>query len=268
MHGLSNDFALFDARNSKIDVPRDVLTQWANRRTGIGFDQAVFLKASTNPHADVLLDMYNADGSSLEACGNATRCVASYLMNELNRDEVTIETVAGLLVCKAEAGNRNVIMVDMGVPRFGWRDIPLARDMDTLSLDLALGDLPSPVAVGMGNPHCVFFVDDVDALGIEALGRQVEHDPLFPNRTNVEFARILDRNRIRMRVWERGTGVTAACGSGACATVAAAVRRGIADRRCEVVLDGGTLAFHWRESDDHLLMTGPVAYVFRGEIGA
>ena len=271
MHGLGNDFAVLDCRDGGTPVLDTAhVPVLADRRRGIGFDQIVHMLPPKEAQADVFLDMYNADGSTLEACGNATRCIAKILMEEKGTDRCTIQTVAGLLECQREEDGW--ITADMGVPRLDWQDIPLAYDCDTLYLPL---DLPSPslsgkdgveadpekkdhlpVGVNIGNPHAVFFVGDVEDFPVQDFGRIFEHDSLFPQRANIEFAKVLDRGRIRLRVWERGTGETEACGSAACATVVAAVRRGYADRMCDVILNGGTLKLHWREEDGHILMTG------------
>jgi diaminopimelate epimerase len=262
MHGLGNDFVIFDNRFKRADSAKKGITRIANRRLGVGCDQVIFME-SAKGEGDIFLDMYNADGSALEACGNGTRCVAHLLMQETGGEECLIETVAGLLHCSQfEDG---IIQADMGAPRLEWSDIPLSEDRDTLNLGIGDGDtLENPVAVNMGNPHCVFFVNDVEKMDIETLGPSVERNSLFPQRTNVEFAQILSPDKIRMRVWERGTGVTMACGSGACATIVAAVRRGLTGRRVEIVLDGGSLYLEWRESDGHVLMSGPVTDVFKG----
>ncbi len=262
MHGLGNDFVIFDNRLGQADVARTLITKIAHRRLGIGCDQIIFME-NAKGHGDIFLDMYNADGSTLEACGNGTRCVAHLLMQETGKAECIIETVAGFLHCRRI--ENNLIEADMGVPRLDWSDIPLSEERDTLNLGIGDGDtLENPVAVNMGNPHCVFFVSDAERLSIETLGPAVERNSLFPQRTNVEFAQILSLSKIRMRVWERGTGVTMACGSGACATMVAAVRRGLTGRKAEIVLDGGSLFLEWRESDGHVLMSGPVAEVFDG----
>ncbi|HHC29393.1 MAG TPA: diaminopimelate epimerase, partial [Rhodobacterales bacterium] len=222
-----------------------------DRHRGVGFDQLAEIRASDV--ADIDLDFWNADGSVAGACGNATRCVARYMMDQLGQDRLTIRTERGVLeaVMRADA-----VHVNMGPPQTDWRAVPLARDVNTLHLPLE-GD---PVAVGMGNPHAVFFVDDAEAVDVAGRGAAVEHDPLFPERVNVEFAEVRGRDEIRMRVWERGTGITLACCSGACATAVAAVERGLTDRQVRIEVDGGWLALDWRE--DGVWMTGPTAHVF------
>lgn len=263
MHGLGNDFAVFDARRSPF-APGFVTTQaLADRRTGIGCDQVIVIEPAVDAGAAAFMRIRNADGSEVSACGNATRCVASLLMAESGRSEVTIETRVGLLrAARAPDG----IAVDMGPARLDWREIPLASEMETLRLDLSVGPYSGPCAVGMGNPHAVFFVDDAEAAAVADLGPQIENHPLFPERTNVEFAQILGGDRIRMRVWERGTGITRACGTGACATAVAAARRGLTGRSVTVVLDGGELRISWGE-DGRVTMTGPAAISYRGVVG-
>lgn len=265
MHGLGNDFVIIDQRAGGDTFSTERIIALSDRRFGIGCDQFIHMKPPRDPEADVFLDMYNCDGSRLEACGNGTRCVAYLLMQESGRRECVVETVAGLLRCSRVQDT--LICADMGEPRLEWDQIPLAEKHDTLHLGIGDGDtLSDPVAVNMGNPHCVFFVNQVEKLPIETLGPAVERNTLFPNRTNVEFAQILELEKIRMRVWERGTGVTMACGSGACATMVAAARRGLTGRKAEIILDGGSLMLEWRESDNHVLMTGPVTDVFDGTL--
>jgi diaminopimelate epimerase len=207
----------------------------------------------------------NADGGEVAACGNASRCVASLLMAEKKTEHVIIETAAGLL--DAEARGDGSVSVDMGRVSFDWRDIPLSKPADTLHLDVSAGPLRDGVAVNVGNPHAVYFVADAAAVPLEAVGPIIENHTMFPERTNVEVAEVLGPERIRLRVWERGVGVTRACGSGACATLVAAARRGLTGRNAEVVLDGGRLSIEWLK-DDHVLMTGPVATSFTGTLDA
>lgn len=257
MHGLGNDFVIIDARTTGLQLTPAQLIAMADRRTGIGCDQFALLRPSQK--ADVFADMYNADGSTLRACGNATRCIAALMMNETGKTEITVETVAGLLFCSKAEGS--LITVDMGEPNLNWQQIPLAREVDTLHVSLPAGDA---CCVNMGNPHAVFFVDDSSAVDLATIGPKIEHDPLFPDRVNVEFAQVLDRQTIRMRVWERGTGITMACGTGACATLVAAARRSLVDRKATIRLDGGDLLIEWR-NDNRILMTGPWAESFTGE---
>lgn len=261
MHGLGNDFVVIDARSRPVVLDDDQRRRIADRRRGIGCDQLIVLERSTR--ADVFMRIYNPDGSEAGACGNATRCVAGRLMAERGGERVVVETISGLL--ETNAGDRGDIAVDMGEARTDWRDIPVAQECDTLHLPLALGSLSDPVGVNVGNPHAVFFVPDVSAIDLERVGPQLEHAPLFPQRANIEFAQLLAPDLLRMRVWERGAGITQACGSGTCATLVAAVRRGLTGRKAEVVLDGGTLTIEWLENN-HVLMTGGWTTSFQGEI--
>ena len=223
-----------------------------DRHRGVGFDQLAEIRAGADG-ADITLDFWNADGTMAGACGNATRCAARLMMDESGRDALAIRTARGMLLARREGG---AIWVNMGPPILDWAGIPLARDIDPAHLPLP-GD---PAAVGMGNPHCVFFVDDAEAVDLAARGPVVEHDPLFPQRTNVEFAQIRGRDDIRMRVWERGTGITLACGSGACAVAVAAHMRGLTDKNVRIEADGGWLGVDWR--DDGVWLSGPTALVF------
>ena len=265
MHGLGNDFVVLDARRQPLELSVDQVRAIADRRTGVGCDQLIVVEAAKSKRADVLMRIRNADGSEVSACGNATRCVATTVMKENGTTRAVIETAAGLL--DAQALNGGLVAVDMGPANLDWRDIPLARAVDTTHLGITVGPLEDPVAVNVGNPHAVFFVDDPEAVPLETVGPEVEHHELFPERTNVEVARVLSPDQIRVRVWERGAGITQACGTGACATLVAACRRGLTERAADVRLDGGTLAIEWRE-DDHVLMTGPVAVSFHGTLDA
>lgn len=264
MHGLGNDFVVLDARRRPFALKPEAIAAIADRRSGIGFDQLAVIEPARGEDTDCFLSLFNADGSRTGACGNATRCVASLLFAESGKEAVAIETLAGILPAERLG---ELVRVDMGPARLDWQEIPLAASMDTLSLPLRLGGLAPPVAVGMGNPHAVFFVEDVEGLDIASIGPKVETDALFPERTNVEFAQVLSPKAIRMRVWERGTGITPACGSGACATLVAAARRGLTGRAADILLDGGTLSIAWRD-DGHVLMTGPVALSFAGVLPA
>ncbi len=263
MHGLGNDFVVFDARRRALDLSVDQVRAIADRNTGVGCDQLIIMEPPQNGAADVFMRIRNADGSEVEACGNATRCVASAVMKERGADAVVIETVVGLL--HATAGGNELITVDMGPVRLDWRDIPLAEAMDTLNMGIEEGPLRDPAGVNVGNPHAVFFVDDAESIPLETVGPRVEHHPLFPARINVEAVQVLSPTRLRMRVWERGTGITRACGTGACATLVAAHRRGLAERAAEVILDGGTLRIEWND-DGHVMMSGPAATSFTGAL--
>jgi len=263
MHGLGNDFVILDARLHPIELPADAVRAIADRRTGVGFDEMLVIGPARDGRAVAAMGIRNADGSEAEACGNGARCVAALLMREMGTHHVTIETKGGLIEAISEADGR--ITVDMGPARTDWRDIPLSAPVDSMHLPLSVGSLSDGVAVSMGNPHAVFFVPDVETIDLAALGPTLEHHPLFPERANIEVAQILSRKNIRMRVWERGAGITRACGSGACATLVAAVLRGLTDRTAEVMLDGGPLTIAWR-ADEHVLMTGPVALSYAGTL--
>lgn len=263
MHGLGNDFVVLDSRRTPIALTIDEARRLADRRFGIGCDQLIVMEPPISEGADLFMRIRNPDGGESEACGNATRCIASLVMVETGRDKVVIETLAGHL--PATAAEADEITVDMGPANLGWRDIPLAEERDTLNLGIGLGPLQDPVGVNMGNPHAVFFVEDADAVDLAALGPTLEHDPLLPERANISVISVTGPNQLRQRVWERGAGITLACGSGACAGAVAAARRGLTDRCVETRMDGGTLRLEWRE-DGHVLMTGPVATSFRGQV--
>jgi len=261
MHGLGNDFVVIDARNHRLDIGEAAARRIADRHTGVGCDQVIVIETAANGGADAFMRIRNSDGGEVAACGNAARCVAELLMREKGVPRLTLATRAGLLA--AERGAGGAVAVDMGPARTLWQDIPLARAMDTLHLPVALGPLADPVAVSMGNPHAVFFVPDAAAIDLAALGPTLERHELFPERANIGVAQILSPGRIRLRVWERGAGLTLACGTGACAALVAASRRGLASRKAELVLDGGALAVEWRE-DNHVVMSGPIATSFSG----
>ncbi len=258
MHGLGNDFIIIDQRKERFALPPALIADLSNRKTGVGCDQFIVMEPSDK--ADLFMRIYNADASESGACGNATRCVAHLHMVEHGLDSCSIETHRGVL--RARLVGENTVEVDMGAPQLDWKDIPLSRDVDPLNLPFEMGG----TAIGIGNPHCVFFVDDLEALDLDALGPKYEHDPLFPERTNVEFVQILAPNKVRLRTWERSEGFTLACGSAACATVAAGFLRGLTEPKIEVIMDGGSLHMEYRESDQHILMTGAVAYVFEGNL--
>lgn len=261
MHGLGNDFVIIDARKNAISLTPEKVRGIAARHTGVGCDQLIIMEAPANDRADLFMRIHNADGGEVDACGNATRCVAALLMMQEGRDSAHIETGGGILM--AEGRDNGMVAVDMGAPGLEWRDIPLSQPEDTLHLELSSGPQRDPAAVSMGNPHCVFFVDDLDATPIETLGPALEIHSLFPERANIGFAQIIDKETLRLRVWERGVGLTMACGTGACAAVVAANRRGLTGRQVETRLDGGSLAIDWR-SNDHILMTGPALVSFTG----
>ncbi len=254
MHGAGNDFLVIDSRGRGPVTTPALASALGDRNRGVGFDQLAEIRDADG--ADFTLDFWNNDGSRAEACGNATRCVADLVMRGLGRKSVTLFTVRGSLSAVRLADGR--VSVNMGHPQRAWEQVPLSHAVDVMHLPLP-GD---PVAVAMGNPHCVMFVPDAEAVDLPKLGPAYEHDPLFPKRTNVEFASLIGPDHLRMRVWERGAGITLACGSGACATAVAANLRGLTGRRVTLDLDGGVLEVDWR--DDGVWMTGPVAHVFDG----
>jgi diaminopimelate epimerase len=256
MHGLGNDFVVFDQRAGG-DLPAAGLVRaLGDRRRGVGFDQLAVIRASDS--ADAALVFFNSDGSRSDACGNATRCIARHLMDETGKAALTLETGRGRLACEDAGGG--LTRVNMGAPVLDWQGIPLAEETDTLELPIEGG----PVATGMGNPHCTFFVDDAEAIPLEQFGPRYEHHPLYPERTNVEVVQVLSDHEIRLRIWERGTGITLASGSCSCAAAVAAARRGLTGRQVTVRVDGGTLEVDWRA--DGVWMTGPTAHVFTGTL--
>ncbi|MGZ5910750.1 MAG: diaminopimelate epimerase [Reyranella sp.] len=268
MHGLGNDFVVLDARAADLALTPERRRTIADRRLGVGCDQLIVLERPTDREADVFMRIYNPDGGEAGACGNATRCVASVVMDERNSDHVTVQTIAGLLESQKTGLASNglpVISVDMGPARLDWREIPVSQPCDTNHLPLGLGPLQDPVGTNMGNPHATFFVDDADAIPLAELGPKLEHDRLFPERANIGVAQLVGEDRLRLRVWERGAGITLACGSGACAAVVAASRRGLVQRKADVVLERGTLTVEWLR-DGHVLMTGGIARAFKGEL--
>jgi diaminopimelate epimerase len=267
MNGLGNDFVVVEARSAPFAPSPEEARAIADRTAGIGCDQIIAIEPSSR--GDAFMRIWNADGGEVAACGNATRCVAWLLMQASGRDRASIETAAGLLQAERAGGGR--ITVDMGPPGLDWTDIPLAEPMDTRGVELQVGPIDAPVlhtpgCVSMGNPHVVFFVPDAETAPVREVGPMIEHHLLFPERVNVGFAQIKARDRIRLRVWERGAGETLACGTGACAALVAASRRRLTDRRAALEMNGGELQIEWRESDDHVLMTGPVTLEFAGEL--
>ncbi len=266
MHGLGNDFAIFDARNSPLALDALTARAIADRRRGIGCDQLLVIEPSAK--ADAFMRVFNADGSTAEVSGNGARCAARFLMSGRGLKRVRIDSLGGVLDCVDDGGT---VTVDIGRPRRDWREIPMGQAVDTEDFALAVpgfddAALKHASAVSVGNPHLILFVDDAENAPVERLGPAIERHPWFPSRTNVEFVSVLGPGRLRMRVWERGAGVTEACGSGACAVAVAAATRGIAPRKVEIVLDGGSLVLDWREADDHIMMTGPATFSFAGEV--
>jgi diaminopimelate epimerase len=265
MNGLGNDFAVIDARSSPVTLSADAARRLADRNQGVGCDQVIVIEPSKR--GDAFMRILNADGSEVGACGNATRCIAALLGGELHREAVTVETAAGLLACELRADG--TVTADMGEPRFGWSEIPLAWSFpDTNAIDYTMatpaGTLSGPSVVNVGNPHCVFWVDDVDVYDLAIIGPRIERDAIFPERVNVSLAQVTSKNAMKIRVWERGVGLTQACGSAACAVGVAAARRGLTGPEVEVTLPGGVLGIKWRESDRHILMTGPWSLDYEG----
>ena len=268
MNGLGNDFVVLDARAQPLEVSEPAARAIADRKSGIGCDQLIVIEPS--PKADVRMRIWNSAGGEVESCGNASRCIADILFKETGRPNASIDTTGGLLLCTA-AGD-GLVTVDMGVPRFGWRDIPLAEEFyDTRGIELQVGPIDAPLihtpsVVNVGNPHCIFWVKDLDVIDLSRVGPMLENHPLFPERANISLARVDDREHITLKVWERGAGLTRACGTGACAAAVAAARKRLTGRTVTVTLPGGDLKIEWRDSDDHMLMTGPVAYEFDGTL--
>ncbi len=262
MHGLGNDFVVLDARGAALPITPRRAAAIADRRLGVGCDQVIILEPAAEG-ADVFMRIRNPDGSEAGACGNATRCVAALVAEALGRDALVVRTIAGDLPVERRPGD--LWCADMGPARLDWRDVPLARAMDTLHLPLGQDGVADPAACSMGNPHATFFVPDLDRVPVTTLGPDFEQDPIFPDRANIGFAQILSPEHIRLEVWERGAGRTLACGSGACATIVNAARRGLTGRHATVSLPGGDLRMEWR-ADGHVLMTGPVATAFTGAL--
>ncbi|MEM7507431.1 MAG: diaminopimelate epimerase, partial [Pseudomonadota bacterium] len=253
--GLGNDFVVIDQRQTPVALDTALVRAIGNRRWGVGFDQLAEIRAGAD--TDLEITFWNADGTIAGACGNATRCIASLVLASGTAETVTMRTANGVLAGRTRPDG--VVEVDMGAVHLDWQAIPLAHAADTASLPLE----GAPGAVNVGNPHAVFFVEDAEAVDLKTLGPRWEHDAFFPEKTNVEFCQVIDAQTIRMRVWERGTGVTEACGSGACAAVVAAARKGLTGRSARVILDGGPLEITWTQ-DNHILMAGPTASVFEG----
>ncbi|WP_372780980.1 diaminopimelate epimerase [Phenylobacterium sp.] len=265
MNGLGNDFVVVEARTAPFAPSAADVRAIADRAGGVGCDQLIAIEPGEG--VDARVRFWNSDGEEIAACGNGTRCVGWLLMQASGKDHAVMESRAGLLVA-TRAGER-LVSVDMGKPGLDWADIPLAEAHDTAALDVTLSDDPAlataPGCVSMGNPHVVFFVDDIDAAPVATAGPAIERHRLFPEGVNVGFAQVLDRDRIALRVWERGAGLTQACGTGACAALVAAARRGLTERTATLLLDGGELLIEWR-ADDHVIMTGPAAVDFAGEL--
>ena len=267
MNGLGNDFVVVEARSAPFRPTEAEVRAIADREGGIGCDQVIAIEPSDT--ADVFMRIWNSDGGEVEACGNAARCVGWLVGQAGGKGEVSIDTLGGVLAAEPLADGR--VRVDMGEPGLGWQDIPLAEDMDTRGIELQVGPIDDPVlhtpgCVSMGNPHVVFFVADAETAPVVQVGSMIEHHRLFPERANVGFCQVKAPGRLRVRVWERGVGETAACGTGACAALVAAHRRGLVGREATVEMNGGELQIEWRESDGHVLMTGPVELEFTGSL--
>lgn len=269
MNGLGNDFAVLDARPNALPLTVAQARAIADRETGVGCDQVIAIEPSP-AGADAFMRIWNHDGGEVEACGNAMRCVAAVLAQELGRPQVSIQTGADML--GAVVNGDGTVTVDMGAPKFGWQDIPLSEEFrDTRYIELQVGPIDAPVlhspsAVNVGNPHCIFWVDDLEAHDLAAVGPVLEHHPIFPERANITLAQVTASDAITIKVWERGAGLTRACGTAACATAVAAARKGLTGRNVTVTLPGGPLQLEWRETDDHILMTGPYELEYEGTL--
>jgi diaminopimelate epimerase len=271
MNGIGNAIIVLDLRGTPLVVrPEDARAIAEGPETG--FDQLMVLSDPRTPGTAAFMQMFNCDGSLSGACGNGTRCVAWALLEHATIDTVMLETQAGLLACRRDGPL--TFTVDMGAPRLGWQEIPLSENFaDTCCIELAVGPADAPVLAGpavvnMGNPHAIYFVPDYQAIDLATIGPMLEHHPLFPERANISIAQMTSPSAMILRVWERGAGLTLACGSAACAAAVAAVRRHVGERKISVVLPGGTLVIEWRESDNHVLMTGVVALETRGNFDA
>jgi diaminopimelate epimerase len=265
MHGIGNDFVVLDGRAGDLSIGAAEARAIADRYCGIGCDQIILLQPPWRAGANVLARFFNADGSESSACGNGARCVAALIMQELGRNDVAIETRAGSL--EAWATLDGLVSIDMGPARLGWQDVPLASDMDTLNVPTGIAALDKAVCCSMGNPHATFFVEDADAVDLARLGPALENHTLFPERANIGVASLIGPSRLRLRVWERGVGLTLACGSGACAALVAAARRGVTGRAAEIVMERGSLTVAWQDSG-RVVLTGPAATSFVGTIDA
>ena len=273
MNGAGNRFGVFDAREHPSFAMRSDLAKATAAKDGpmgeLGADQIIVMRQPKSDSADIFMEIWNADGGEVDACGNASRCIPWLVMVETGRGEITLETNAGMLLTTRIS--KDQVAVDMGKPHLEWDEIPLKEYMDTHVVDVKVGPIDAPIlarpgAVNMGNPHCVFFVDNADETAVDKIGPMIEFHPLFPEQCNVGFAEVRNRNEIRLRVWERGVGITKACGTGACAALVAAHRQKRTDRKARIIMDGGDLHIDWRAVDDHVIMTGPVELEFEGEL--
>ena len=270
MNGLGNDFVVLDGRARPLGLKAGAVKAIADRQVGIGCDQLIALEPSRK--ADVFMRIWNADGGEVAACGNAARCIAALVAEERGRAEVKVETQAGVLY--ATVNQDDTVTVDMGSPRFDWQDIPLTEPFaDTRYIELQIGPIDAPVlhspsVINVGNPHCIFFVDDIEAYDLARFGPMLEHHPMFPERANISLAQVTAPDALKLRTWERGAGLTKACGTAACAAAVAAARLERTGRKVNVTLPGGDLQIEWRESDGHILMTGPYSLDFEGSLPA
>jgi diaminopimelate epimerase len=269
MNGIGNEIVVVDLRDSKGGISADEARAIA-APGGVPYDQLMVLQPPRLQGTTAFIRIYNNDGSEAAACGNGMRCVARQVFAETGKDALTFETRAGLLNCW-QGPAPGLYTVDMGMPKFGWQDIPLAEEFrDTRYIELQIGPIDAPIlhspsVVSMGNPHAIFWVDDIEAYDLTRFGPLLENHPIFPERANITLAHIVDRDHIVMRTWERGAGLTKACGSAACATAVAAARLKRANRIVNMMLPGGELTIEWRERDDHVLMTGPAVLEYEGK---
>ena len=269
MQGIGNDFVVLDARPggsaAGLDLTPAQARHIADRHFGIGCDQILIIAPSQD--ADITMHIMNSDGSMAAACGNGSRCVADLVMAETGADTLSMDTKGGIINAwrHEDQALGHLVSIDMGAAKYDWADIPLAYAMDTMAIDLGQDHLPPAIGVNMGNPHAVHIVDDAEAIDLAGLGPVLEHHPLFPDRANIEFISLMAKDHIRMRVWERGSGITIACGTGACASAVAAARAGLTGRQVKVQLDGGVLAIDWQDNG-HVMMTGPSETSFHGVI--
>ena len=260
MHGLGNDFVIIDSRNNNYRINDETIKIISNRRFGIGCDQVIEMRDSKT--ADIFMKIYNSDGSEAEACGNASRCVAGILFASTPKKKISIETISGIINAESEVNGN--IKVDMGEPRFLWNEIPLNENVKEINFEQF--SLKNGLTVNMGNPHIVFFVEDLNNINIDEIGPCIETDKLFPQRINLEICQIINRNKIKALIWERGAGKTLACGSGACAVLVAACKNGLSNETAEIMLDGGSLNISWNiNSNNHVIMSGPVSVSFLGD---
>ncbi len=307
MNGLGNDFVIIDARGMELPMTAEIARRIGDRENGVGCDQVIVLRSDDTDGVDAFMEIWNRDGSEVSACGNATRCVGDILMKEKGADSAVIRTRAGILTARRvrpdmlagiapsearspsrapvgtdnlggregeRAGAASLVEVNMGKPRFGWEDIPLAEEFhDTTGIELQIGPIDNPVlhtpcVVNVGNPHAIFWVDDFDVVNLASAGPLLENHPIFPEGANISLVKVHGPDHMELKVWERGAGLTKACGTAACAAAVCGARKGLTNRRVRVTLPGGDLFIHWREDDDRIMMIGPVEYEFEGALPA